>query len=177
MSLFLSACFISHAIIFEKGEVLSLIVLIAFTLLPIFQVVHISYADHHPPTREEFEELQEDNEDLKEDNEDLKERVEELEEEIEEDDRGIVDSLLDIGKFAVGSCVGAVGVAGVVCATASGAATFGLSAPLSVPTGIVSAGAAVGGAGTAWSASNNLVNDIVNLFSGDDDDDDDDDDD
>ncbi|MYB00930.1 hypothetical protein F4X90_14825 [Candidatus Poribacteria bacterium] len=154
----------------QKMRLLSLIVLIAFTLLPLFKVVHISYADHHPPTREEFEELEEENEDLK-------ERVAELEEEAEGDaDRGIVDSLVDIGKFAVGSCVGAIGAAGVVCSTASGAATFGLSAPLSIPAGIVSAGAAVGGAGTAWSASNNLVNDIVNLFSGDDDDDDDDDD-
>ena len=157
----------------QKMRLLSLIVLIAFTLLPLFKVVHISYADHHPPTREEHEELKQEQEELKEENEDLREKVEELEEQLEDPegdtDRGIVDSLVDIGKFTISSCVAAVGLTGVVCATTSGAVTFGLSAPISIPAGVISTGAFIGGAATAWSASNNLVNDVVDLFSDDDD--------
>ena len=140
---------------------ISLFVLIAFTLSTLFfQVVNVTYAEN------------DDNSDLEERVEALEEEVKTLKKEVEElkgdTDRGIGDSLLDIGKFAVGVCAGAVGAVGVIASTASGAASLGLSAPVSIPVGVVSAGAVVAGGATAWSASNNLVNDVVNLFSDDD---------
>lgn len=140
----------------QKMRLLSLIVLIAFTFLPLFQVVHIGYADDHPPTREEFEEIQEENKDLK-------ERVEELEKQLNPD-RGFWDVAGDVANVVFGTAAAAVGAGVAFTGTASGAATFGLSAPVSLPVAAAGAGGAIWSLQRAGAGTSNLYSDISNLF-------------
>ena len=123
---------------------ISLFVLIAFTLSTLFfQVVHIGYADNHPPTREEFEALEE--------------KVKEL------TDRDATDVILDVIYTGCGVVTAAVGF---TVATSSVAAD---STIVGIPAGTAAkiaggTGMAVGGA-AVYVSGGNLLSDIGNVLS------------
>lgn len=129
---------------------ISLFVLIAFTFSTLFQVVHIGYADHHPPTREEFNDLVEENKEIKKELEEIKNP--------ERDIWGVgKDLIFTFGGAATAIAgLGEIGAGGVTTITIFGA-------PIGIPTvalGVTKVG--VGTTGIAVSGGN-VVKDIGNV--------------
>lgn len=101
----------------QKMRRILLFILIAFTFSTLFHVVHIGYADNHPPTREEFD-------DIVEEKEKLEERVNEL----ENPERTAGDVINDVVSTAVGVVTTAVGYTMVTASVPADTTIVGIPA-------------------------------------------------
>ena len=141
---------------------ISLFVLIAFTFSTFFQVVHIGYAENHPPTREEFN-------DLKEVVEEHEKTIEEQGKTIEEQGNTIEELTSRDGWDVAGDLVLTVsGVAGVfvggAMALGGGVTTLALpfTAPVTVPNSALGIGLASGSGVAVIHSGGNTIKDIGN---------------
>lgn len=124
----------------KNVKMMSLLVLIVFTLFPILQVAHVASAENHPPADGHVH---------------------------PPPPRTWTSVAGDISKLLGGSAATCVGACVVVAGF--GISTPIVTAPVGAGAAALGAGAALGGAAIAHSSGRNLWNDITGLFDGDDD--------